>query len=235
MESIEAVLRYPARREDWLKTVLIGGVLTLLGFLIIPAVIVSGYLLAVIRGRATGEDVPPGFEDWGGLLVDGVKTWVVGFVYAVVPTVLALGMFGGAVASIATGSDVGMVLGLLGFGIGGLLLMAIGLVFFYLLPASLANLAVTGRLGAAFDVDTVRRVVASRAYAVPWLWGLGVLVVGGTVANLVMVIPLLGWIAGAILLFYVEVVMGALWGTGFAEALDAEGPEPGETVDATAA
>lgn len=235
MESIEAILRYPTRREDWVKTVLIGGALSLFSFLIIPAVLVSGYVLAVIRGKAGGDDSPPAFEDWGELFVDGLKVWAVGIVYAIVPVALGVMVFGGAVASIATGSDVGLALGLLGAGIGGLVLLAIGLVLYYFLPASLANLAVTGRLGAAFDIDTIRAAVTSKAYAVPWLWALGVLIVGGAVANAVGIIPLLGWIVGAVLLFYVQVLLGVLWGTGFADALEAEGFDAGGVPDAAVA
>lgn len=235
MESIEVILRYPTRRDDWVKTVLIGGALSLLSFLVIPAVLVSGYVLAVIRTNAEGGDSPPAFEGWGELFVDGLKVWVVGIVYAIVPAALGAMVFGGAAASIATGSDVGLALGLLGAGIGGLVLLAIALVFYYFLPASLANLAVTGRIGAAFDVDTIRPVVTSRAYAVPWLWALGVLIVGGAVANAIGIIPLLGWIAGAVLLFYVEVLLGALWGTGFADALEAEGLDADDAPDVAVA
>lgn len=234
MEPIEAVLRYPTRRDDWVKTALVGGALTLFSVLVIPAVLVSGYVLAVIRERAAGAERPPGFGDWRTLLVDGVKAWIVGLVYAIVPTLLAVGVFGGAVASIATGSDVGLALGLLGLGLGGLGLLAVALGFYYLLPASLANLAVTGRVGAAFDTHAVRRVVTRREYAVPWLWALAVLVVGGAVANAIMVVPVLGWVAGAVVLFYVQVVIGALWGTGFADAREPAEPEPGTTVDTTA-
>lgn len=235
MESIEDVLQYPTQGEDWVKTVLIGGALTLFSFLIVPGILVSGYVLAVIRGRVADEVAPPAFEGWGGLFVDGLKAWVVAFAYAIIPTVLALGLFGGAAASMATGSDVGLAVGLLGFGIGGLVLLAIGLVFYYLFPASLANLAVTGRLGAAFDVETVRQLVTSRAYAVPWLWALGAAVVGGSVVGAVNVFPLVGWIAGALLAFYVEIVLGVLWGAGYADALGAEAIEPGEPAGTAAA
>lgn len=226
MEPIEEVLRYPTRRENWVATVAIGGALTLFGFLIVPAIIVTGYVLAAIRGRVAGEEAPPAWEGWTELFVDGLKAWVVGIVYAVVPTLLGLAVFGTAVAAMATGSDVGMAIGLLGLGFGSLVWLVVALAFFYPLPASLANLAVTGRLGAAFDVGTVRAVVSTRAYAIPWLWGLAVLVVAGVVGGAVNAIPVLGWILGALFLFYVDVVLAAVWGAGFADALKATGRRP---------
>ena len=233
MEPIEEVLRYPTRRDDWVKTVLVGGALTVLGFLIVPALIVTGYVLAVLRGRVDGEPSPPAWGGWAKLLVDGLKAWVVTFVYAIVPVALGAVLVGGAAAAVMSGSDVGAVLGLLGFGIGSLVWLVVALAFFYPLPASLANLAVTGRLGAAFDVDVVRSVVSTRAYAVAWLWGLGVLVVSGVVGGAINAVPVLGWIVGAVFLFYVDVVLGAIWGAGFADGLDTADREPAAATTAT--
>lgn len=223
MESIEAVLRYPTEREDWVATVLIGGALTLFSFLVIPGIVVTGYVVAALRGRVAGEPAPPAWGDWGDLLVDGLKAWVVAAVYGVVPTLVAVAVFGSSLAAMASGSDLGVAVGVLGLGFGSLFWLVLALVFFYPLPASLANLAVTGRLGGAFDIDTVRAVVATRAYAVPWLWGLAVLVLAGFVGGAVNAVPLIGWVLGAVFLFYVDVVLAALWGDGFAEGLDAAG------------
>jgi len=219
MEPIEAVLRYPSRREDWAVTLLIGSALSLLSFLIIPGLAVAGYALAVIRERAAGRVVPPAFEDWGRLLVDGLKVWVVALVYAIVPTLLAVIVLGSALASLATNTNVGTVVGVFGLGLGGLLVFVVGLLFFYVLPASLAAMAVAGRFGAAFDVATVSGLVSSRGYAVPWLWGLGVLVVGSVVGGLIGAVPLVGWLVAAVVAFYVQVVLAALWGTGYADAM----------------
>ncbi len=81
MESIDDALTYPMEDDDWTVTVLIGGGLSLLSFLIVPAILVYGYLVQAIRKRADGATQPPGFEDWGELLVDGVKAWLIGIEY----------------------------------------------------------------------------------------------------------------------------------------------------------
>ncbi len=233
MEPIEELLRYPMRREDWVRTVLVGGALTLFGFLVVPAVLVSGYVLSVVRHRVEGHEEPPAFGDWGGLFVDGLKAWVVVFAFSIVPAVLGVGIFGGSIASMSAGSDLGLALGLLGVGVGGLFLLAVSVVLYFLLPASLANLAVRGRLGDAFDVDAVRGVVTSRAYAVPWLWSVLVGVVAAVVAGVVNVFPLVGWVASALVVFYVGVVVAALWAAGYADARGHEGRRPA-TAEATA-
>lgn len=221
MEPIEEILRYPTRRDDWVVTVLIGGALTLFGFLIIPAIIVTGYVLAVIRRRVDGDEGPPAWGGWVDLFVDGLKAWVVGIVYAIVPMLIGAAVFASAIAAMATGSATGMAAGAVGFGFGSIVWLAVALAFFYPFPASLANLATTGRLGAAFDLDTIRPVVSTRAYAVPWLLGLAVLVVAGVVGGAVNAVPIVGWILGAVFLFYVDVVLGAVWGVGFADGLEA--------------
>lgn len=63
VEPIEELLRYPTGREDWARTVLIGGALTLLAFLVVPAILVSGYALSVVRHRVEGHEEPPAFSD----------------------------------------------------------------------------------------------------------------------------------------------------------------------------
>lgn len=235
MEPIEEVLRYPTRRENWVATVLVGGALTLLSFLIVPGILVTGYVLAVIRGRVADGAAPPAWGDWGELFVEGLKAWVVWFVYGIVPALVGLTLFGSAIAAMATGSDVGVALGLLGLGLGSLFWLALALVFFYPLPASLAALAVSGRLGAAFDVETIRAVVTTRAYAVPWLWSLAILVVAGAIGGAVNAVPLIGWVVGALFLFYVDVVLAVVWAAGWADGLDAAGRGVAEAGEAAPA
>lgn len=65
---LEDALTFP-RRGDWVRDVLIGGLLTVVGFLIIPAILVFGYLLRVLGESAAGADAPPAWDDWAELLV----------------------------------------------------------------------------------------------------------------------------------------------------------------------
>lgn len=59
-----------------------------------------------------------------------------------------------------------------------------------------------------------------------WLWGLAVLGGGGVLAGMVNAIPLVGWIVGALLFFYIDVVIGVVWGAGYADALAGTGRGP---------
>jgi hypothetical protein len=58
------------------------------------------------------------------------------------------------------------------------------LVAYYLLPAALSLVAVSGKLGDAFDVGRMRALVTTRDYATRWLVALAVLVIAGAVAGM---------------------------------------------------
>lgn len=88
MDLTETVT-YPMKSDEWTKTVLIGGVLVFLGFLIVPLFAVYGYLVRAIRGSMSENPKPPAFSDWGELLRDGIQAWLISLVYLLVP--LAVG------------------------------------------------------------------------------------------------------------------------------------------------
>lgn len=153
--------------------------------------------------------------------------------YSTVSTVLGVGVGGGFIVSMSAGSDFGLALGLLGVGVGGLVLLAVLLVFYFSLPASMAKLVVRDRIGDAFEVGTSCGVGISRAYAVPWLWSVPIGVVAAAVAGIVNVFPCVGWIASALLVYYVGLVMAALRATSSADARGLKGRRPA-TAEATA-
>ena len=82
-------ISYPKEGAGSWKTIGIGGVLLfpLVAIFIIPMLLAMGYLVRATDAAVRGADAPA-FGDWGDLLVDGIKLFVVGFVYFVVPTVL---------------------------------------------------------------------------------------------------------------------------------------------------
>lgn len=223
MASFNEWLKYPTKSDDWYVTVLIGGVLTVLGILIIPLFLVYGYVIRVMRSRMAREDELPEFDDWGTLLVDGVKAWVIGMVYLLIPLVVALVTVGGAIFSLATGTQTGTAVGLTGL-FGGLLLsVALGVVFWYLAVASIVNFARTGSLSAAFDVETIKAVILNGNYAMGWLVGLVVLIVAGAIGGMLNAIPFIGFVIAAFIYFYAQVVAALLWTDGFEASVDTVG------------
>lgn len=227
-------LEFPRASDDWLQTVLIGGVLSLLGFLVIPAILVNGYLLRALRAGVEGEPSPPAFDDWGELLVDGVLVWVVELVYVGIPAFLLFVVIGsfalvaGVSSSMGAAPDPGV-----GAVVGGLVALVFGLavvlllvVAGYLLPAALANFALTGEFTAAFDLRTVARAAFSVDYLTAMVLVIAVSLVLGFVGAMLSVI-----LVGVFVLFYLQVVVYHLFGQGFARGLGLERAEAGTAAD----
>jgi len=226
--DLEQVVTYPTNSDDWLKTVLIGGALTLFSFLIVPAFPVYGYVIRVLRGGIEGREDPPVFDDWGTLLKEGVVALVIVLVYQLIPLLVFFLTVGGSLAAIATGSEAGAGVGIVGL-LGGLALSTLlALVFGYVTLIGLANYAHVGTLGAAFDLDVIGSVATDGAYAIPWLYGVGVLLAAAIVASVLGIVPFVGVLAGVFVTFYGQVAAAWVWGTGFGDAI---GTGDGADVD----
>jgi hypothetical protein len=224
MDSIDDALTYPMEDDDWTVTVLIGGVLSLLSFLVVPGILVYGYLVQAVRERAEGATQPPAFEDWGELFVDGVKAWIIGIVYMLVPLVVFGVTVGGSLFAMATGTRAGAGAGLAGL-FGGLAIsFVLSLVFGYVATAAVIHFACTGEFGAGFDFGTLRKLVMSPEYATPWLVSIALFIAANVVVNLLNVIPFIGSLIAVVLspfaTFYVLVVATDLWAGGYNATLD---------------
>jgi hypothetical protein len=217
-------LHYLRNSDDWITTVIIGSVLGLLSVFVVPTFFVLGYSMRVVRRTMRGDEEPPVFDDWGDLLVDGLKAFAIVFVYGLIPAVVAtafgvfgvLGIVGGAGADSGGLAALGSVTILLGM----LVAFLFGLAAAYVTPAALANYAETDRIGAGFDFGELRPVLSSGQYATAWLTAVAVLFGAGLVIVVVGAIPflglLLGPVAGAVLGFYATVaayyLIGRAWG-----------------------
>lgn len=216
--DLERVVTYPTNADDWLKTALVGGALTLFSFLIVPAFLVYGYVVRVLRGGIEGREDPPVFDDWGTLLKQGVVAVVVILAYQLIPVLVFFLTVGGSLVAIASGSEVGAGVGIVGL-LGGLALSTLlALAFGYVTLIGLANYAHVGTFGAAFDLDVIRSVATDGAYAVPWLYGIGVLLAAAIVGSVLGLVPFVGAVAGAFVTFYGQVAAAWVWGRGFGDA-----------------
>ncbi|MFC6964701.1 DUF4013 domain-containing protein [Halocatena marina] len=155
-------LSYPRRDNSW-RTVVIGGLLTFFWWIFfVPIFIVSGYSVHVLRSSALGEAEAPRFDDWGHLLVDGLKAFVIYFAYGSVPFLIAFvalsgtmfegGVNGGAVAIVDLPQLIALVSGVL------IITMAA------LIPIALTNFALEDRLGAAFEFRTIVNAATTGDY-----------------------------------------------------------------------
>ncbi|HMB49682.1 MAG TPA: DUF4013 domain-containing protein [Natronoarchaeum rubrum] len=209
---ISEAIDYPRSNEDAVRTLVIGGLLALTSVLIVPAVLLVGYVMRVIRSVAHGDERAPAFDDWEGLLREGVRGSIVAIVYGLATALGALVFVGGALALATDGG----LLGAFAVFVGAMLWIALALAAAYVTPAALANVAERGRIGDGFDVATLRPVLASGSYATAWLVAAGFVLAGGVVSSVFAGIPAVGAIVGAFVGFYAGVAayyaIGVAWG-----------------------
>lgn len=203
-------LSFPRSGDDWLPTLLIGGVLSVFSVLVIPAFLVQGYFVRVLRAAATDETEAPSFTDWGRLLTDGLKLFVVNLAYSLIlaipyfALIFAIG-FGSTGSTDGPGALVAVL---------GLVVFVLALVVGYFIPAAFTNFAIEGNFGAAFDFGTIKSGAFTSDYATAWVLAIVVGIVGGLVGMALSVL-----VVGIFVLFYVQVSFYYLVGRGFAAGL----------------
>ena len=220
---LKDALLYPWDDGEAGTTLVAGGLLTLLGVLVLPALVVLGYWLRVVDAELDGADSPPPLEGWPDLLLDGVRAAVVLLAWVVVPLVVGFAVVAAVLG--ALGFRTGRVVADPGtaMAVGGLALVAfvllggLALVLLYLAPVAVVLLAGTGELRRAFDVETVRAVATADAYASAWLVALAVVVLE-TVALWVLNLASVGVIVSGFVGFYALVATGHLYARGAREA-----------------
>lgn len=201
---------FPMEDDDWIVTVLIGGVLAFLGFLLVPILVVWGYLIEVMRGGLEGSAEPPSFDDWGEMAKDGLFGLIIMFVYQIIPMVVLIGLTFVSGGLMATGSEAGAGLGLLGFLLSYVVYFALFLVFIYVGAAGVVNYAREGTIGAGFDFGVITPVVTSGEWLKAFLFYFVMLVVANVLSIFVITAPFVS--------FYALSASSRGWGEAFASA-----------------
>lgn len=179
MSQLESLLAFPLRDEQWAGKFAVGTGLLLASLLlpVLPALFVYGYLLRVMRNAVEdGELELPAWTDWGGLFKDGLKALVVGGSYLLPGLVLILcGTMLYCVAAIAIPISMEANPAAASDEVPGLLLFASMLLFFLSiafgsvlallgaipLPVAAANMVAELRLGAAYRLRHLARLLAA--------------------------------------------------------------------------
>lgn len=189
-DGVEFALTYPVS-NGWGAT-LVSGVLLLTGFLLVPFLALAGYSYRVGRAAALGREEPPGYGNWGGLIVDGLRFTVVGLVLAV-----GFGLLWALVFVLIETSPW-----------FALLVVPMYLVAIYALPAFVAAFLGTGSVTRAFTGGEAATLLGSGYYAKSVLfWLLLQFALGFVVALLFL--TLVGWIWGYAFTFLAG---SAFWG-----------------------
>lgn len=219
-------LTFPMSDDDWLVTNLIGGGLFLLSFLILPLLAIQGFLIEVMSEALGEDDDIPEWEDFGlEVMVTGLQSFIIVFIYFLVPTVVFAGTFLlGAGAGAAAGSE--GIVGLAAAG-GSLIFFLLLLVFGYFAPAAQVNFARKRTISAGFDFGTIFEVATSSEYVVGWVLAFIIIAIQAFVANLVS-LTIVGIIFLPWVYFFFGVSTSYIYGRSFANALSLDGHDDGE-------
>lgn len=217
----EEGVSYPARGDTALGRIFIGGLLGVFSFLIIPGIALFGYLIRVLENSARDGEEPPPFEDWGGLITDGVKGIVVAIAYGIIPfffLLLMAAVTGAGVAS-ANRSAGGILasLGILGMVVGFFILFLL----YYLIPAALTNMAIEDRVGAAFDIETLKQPLLSLEYFIAWLLPFAIVFFLYIASFFILIVTLgFGIFVVPFIQFYGQVTVFYMFGRAFGSVVD---------------
>ena len=170
--------QYVFEDKDWMKKVLIGGLLLLIP--IAGPLFLIGYTRRVALAVAGGQELPlPEVGEWGEDFITGLKVFGVGICYMLLPLVLYI-----------MGSVVGVVIAQASPDLGSLVIMAFMCIT---IPVALAcgvfaflgqiRLFDTGEFGAAFRVKELIDLLKSQWMNI--LLGFVVMIAAGFVAEIV--------------------------------------------------
>jgi hypothetical protein len=243
---------FPFEQEGWGQRMLIGGLLALGGLLLTYTIVLLplgvalmlpllGFAMRVMRGAIqTGEPALPEWTDWGDLFKDGLRYVLVAFVYTLPVTLLVcLGyglMFGGMFA-LAPFSEQRpeLAFALIPIQFGSLaiimlgVLLAIGLGFLSI--AAITRMVAFDSVNAAFEFGEVWALVKRgwKPFGLAYLLVFGLSFAVSIVVNLLIyticLLCLVPFLMAA-LVYYLQVVIGALFGLAY-RAVEAGG-EPSE-------
>ena len=158
-----------------------------------------GYLMKVLRGETPSPEV----EDWGTLLVDGIKYLVVALIYAIPLIIVGIIVVRAGIAGIMSGTSADMmtVFGLIAAGMVITFVIAIFIAVFEI--TGVVRLARTGRIREAFNFNEILVKIKKLGWG-HYLIAIGILIITGFIMeiifNVLMIIPVLG---GIICLFLI--------------------------------
>lgn len=186
-EIIGEALDYPGSN---LKKVLGLGALIIISLLIIPIFLVYGYNLRVLKATIAGFDELPDFDEWGDMLIDGLKVFVVSVAYMLIPLIVIFS----AVYLTNSNPTAGVIIAVIG--------IILAIIFGLVEQIAIAHMAFNDSLGAAFQIGEILNIISEIGWVDYVIWYIAVIIIGGIgfVASFIIgIIPLIGPIISFVL------------------------------------
>lgn len=193
--------------EDWIKKIGVGGLISLIPF--IGVFLVLGWGLEITkRVIKKDEEVLPDWSDFGGYLTRGFIGFLIALVY-MIPVILLV------ICSLTPllFENIGDTLRYLTFTVitcFGFFALIYMIAISMLLPAALANYAMTDEIGAAFKFSVIIKMVRGN------LGAYGMVLLGGLMAGLVSGLGVIACGIGVLMTsVYSFAINGHLWGQAY--------------------
>jgi hypothetical protein len=200
---------FPFQDEDWIKKIVLTAVISLIP--LIGQFALMGWMVELTRRVIRGDAEPlPDWADFGGILVLGLKMFVIGFVYALPLIIFALPM---GVMSALLDNESAVALYTFVMMCFSCFAVIYGLALAYFFPAAVGELAATDDLGAA--INPTKIIAHVRAAPSAYLLALLGTIVAGFLAGFGIILCFVGVIFTIV---YAYAVQGHLYGQAYLEA-----------------
>lgn len=240
--SIKDLLSFPFRGKDWHSRFLIGMGIMLLGFIpFLPWLLSSGYFARIMQRSIRGEALElPAWEDWGKLLMDGLRLVGVNLIY-LLPGYIVL--FGGMAAYFSgfflfiplmavlgeQASDAAAAAPLLMFALMGMMFFSMFLGYFLLilggipLPVAMARVVEQEKFSVGFHFGEIHRQFWRNkgSYFVAWLILIGLFAIFYIVNMMFYMTMIFFWVIFILAIpagFYLMTIAAALFGQTYRES-----------------
>ncbi len=246
------LLSFPFKDARWQNKMLIGGLLALTGFVLLPLMLfLNGYGLRILRHTIReGQPTLPEWDNWGDLFLDGLRAVVVFFVYLLPVWMLLCAVFSClflpllvvpttfAFPSEAEAQGTASVLGMLFFFGGQIMapvlfaLAALPALFLgYFAMVAVTRMVALGTLNAAFDFGAVWRLGVSgfNHFFLALVVYMGLTFAVNYLTSLLIYTIVLCCVYPFVLAawsFYAQTLFGALFGLAYRAAQPAEAVAP---------
>ncbi|MFQ5398813.1 MAG: DUF4013 domain-containing protein [Anaerolineae bacterium] len=221
--------------EGWIRKIGIGALVMLLSFLLVPLILLPGYMAGVTRNVMKGVERPlPEWEDFGGLFKDGLAIMVAQFVYTLPIWILVCVAV--AITAGLGGAGVSEDVAAAGFAVTWIVIscltLILGIALFFLSPAIVIQYVRTGEFGASFRVREIAAIARENIgdIMIAALASFAASLILSVVITVLGIIPCIGWVAAPILGLaagpYSMVVIGHLYGQIAAKSAGASAALP---------
>jgi Protein of unknown function (DUF4013) len=241
--NLKKFFTYPFEDEKWQNKLLIVGGLMLAGFIIpiIPYMALGGYMMRIIKKVVEGDGKPslPEWDDWGELMLNGLKLLLQSFIFALPLIILWFVGYGSMFFPIvlselaAESGDMGSaglwtMISLLTIG-GGYIMFGLVILFSFVLgfiqSVIICHVSVTEQFSAAFRFREWWRILRSNIgeFLLACVFIMGLYIGIGTIYQVLMFTIVLCCILPIVLSAasgYLMLVMAPLFGSVYRTALE---------------